>query len=65
MNRTLVAVLATLMCVGGMSIGVRAQTADSSDHTAPSYDMKAQALLDLGGVQKKFVDLANALPAES
>jgi uncharacterized damage-inducible protein DinB len=26
--------------------------------------MKAQALQDLGGVQKKFVDLANALPAD-
>jgi DinB superfamily len=35
----------------------------SEDHTAPSYDMKGQALVDLDQVQKKFVDLANALPA--
>jgi uncharacterized damage-inducible protein DinB len=34
------------------------------DHTAPSYDMKAQALLDLERVQKKFVDLAGAVPAD-
>jgi hypothetical protein len=66
MNRTVVAVLTSLMCIGGMSIGIRAQTADANaaDHTAPSYDMKAQALLDLEGVQKKFVSLANALPAD-
>jgi len=38
--------------------------AANTDHTPPSYDMKAQALLDLGQVQKKFVDLANAFPAD-
>jgi uncharacterized damage-inducible protein DinB len=37
---------------------------DPVDHTAPSYDMKGQALLDLETMQKKFVDLANALPAD-
>lgn len=36
----------------------------ASDASAPSYDMKAQALLDLERVQKKFVDLANAMPAD-
>jgi len=36
----------------------------SADRTAPSYDMKGQALLDLENVQKKFVDLANAVPAD-
>ena len=41
-----------------------ARSSDATDHTAPSYDMKAQALLDLEQVQKKFVDLANALPAD-
>ncbi len=34
------------------------------DQTAPSYDMKGQALLDLENMQKKFVDLANSMPAE-
>ncbi len=41
-----------------------AQSAQSSDKTAPSYDMKPQALLDLKGLQKKFVDLADAIPQE-
>ncbi len=53
------------LCVG--AIGVSAQTADTAaaaDHTAPSYDMKAQSLADLGVVQKKMVDLANAIPAD-
>jgi uncharacterized damage-inducible protein DinB len=36
----------------------------STDSTAPSYDMKAQALLDLQGVNKKCVDLAEALPSD-
>lgn len=51
-------VLAAL-CAG--TINVRAD--DAVDHTPPSYDMKGQSLVDLAGVQKKFVDLANALPA--
>ncbi|MGA7908437.1 MAG: DinB family protein, partial [Candidatus Sulfotelmatobacter sp.] len=47
--------------------GAPAQNYDAgatADHTAPSYDMKAQSLVDLEQVQKKFVDLANALPAD-
>ena len=41
----------------------RAQVPQTSpDTTAPSYDMKAQALLDLQAVNKKCVDLAQALP---
>ncbi len=45
---------------------VSAQTSDAAaaDHTAPSYDMKGQSLADLAVVQKKFVDLANAIPAD-
>jgi len=35
----------------------------AQDHTAPSYDMKAQSLLDLEMMEKKFTDLANAVPA--
>jgi hypothetical protein len=41
-----------------------ARAAEANDKTAPSYDMKGQALLDLEAVQEKFVNLANALPAE-
>ena len=42
----------------------RSSDAPAPDHTAPTYDMKAQSLLDLQAVQKKFVDLANALPTD-
>lgn len=60
--------LAGLVVWLGLGLGVvsaPAQNADAStDHTAPSYDMKAQALFDLAAVQKKFVDLANAVPAD-
>jgi uncharacterized damage-inducible protein DinB len=38
--------------------------AKSADKSAPSYDMKAQALLDIEQLQKKFVDLAGAIPAD-
>ena len=34
------------------------------DATAPSYDLKPQALLDLADLQKKFVSLAKAVPAD-
>jgi uncharacterized damage-inducible protein DinB len=47
------------------AIAAPAKTADDAvDHTAPSYDMKGQALADLEAVQKKFVDLANTVPAD-
>ena len=42
----------------------RANPGNSTDSTAPSYDMKAQALLDLQAVNKKCVDLAEALPGD-
>ncbi|MGA8767180.1 MAG: DinB family protein [Candidatus Acidiferrales bacterium] len=42
----------------------RTFAAQSTDKTAPSYDMKAQSLLDLDAMHKKFVSLAEAIPAE-
>src|ERR1700719_1952556 len=39
-------------------------TPPGTDKTAPSYDMKAQAIYDLQDLQKKFVGLAEAIPAE-
>jgi len=36
----------------------------SEDKTPPSYDMKAQALVDLQDLHKKMVALATAIPAE-
>jgi uncharacterized damage-inducible protein DinB len=64
MKRVLLPFTLILAVLSVAASGVAAQTATSADNTAPSYDMKAQALLDLGRVQQKFVDLANAIPAD-
>src|ERR1700726_608802 len=66
MNRLLLRLMLVLLGLSG-AIGASAQspdTAAAADHTAPSYDMKAQSLADLQIVQKKFVDLANVVPAD-
>ena len=53
------------VCLSALAITASAQTSTAPvDNTAPGYDMKAQALVDLERVQKKFVDLANAVPAD-
>jgi hypothetical protein len=67
MKKVFLAALFLVMSLGSGAIGASAQNSDAAataDHTAPSYDMKAQSLADLQVVQKKFVDLANALPAD-
>jgi uncharacterized damage-inducible protein DinB len=61
--------LAMVLVLAGLSTGAirsSAQGSDaaSADHTSPSYDMKGQSLADLAEVQKKFVDLANAIPGD-
>ena len=54
----------------GLSAGLTVATGQNtngpgnSDRSAPSYDMKAQSLVDLQALQKKFVDLATAVPGE-
>ena len=51
--------------VSASAVAAHAQASNNAtDSTAPSYDMKAQALLDLQAVNKKCVDLAQALPAD-
>jgi uncharacterized damage-inducible protein DinB len=64
--KRMITLLLALALFNPEAIVALAQNSDaaSADHTAPSYDMKGQALLDLENVQKKFVDLANALPAD-
>jgi uncharacterized damage-inducible protein DinB len=67
MKKVFLAVLFLLLGLGAGATRAGAQTPDaaaSADHTTPSYDMKAQALLDLEAVQKKFAALAEALPAD-
>ena len=38
--------------------------ATAEDKTPPSYDMKPQSILDLQTMQKKFTDLAQAIPTD-
>ena len=61
--------LSLALLLAGLSLTVAQAPAQNSatasaDHTPPSYDMKAQALVDLDTVQKKFAGLANAVPAD-
>jgi uncharacterized damage-inducible protein DinB len=65
MNKTFLSTVLVLLSLGAGVRDASAQDSNSTqDHTAPSYDMKAQSLADLQQVQKKFVDLATALPAD-
>jgi len=65
MNKLLMSACLLWVGLSAGAIATAAQNSDATaDHTAPSYDMKAQALFDLAAVQKKFVALANALPAD-
>jgi uncharacterized damage-inducible protein DinB len=67
MKRVLVALMLVSAGLSVVAVRASAQSSDAtaaSDRTAPSYDMKAQSLLDLENVHKKFVDLANAIPAD-
>jgi uncharacterized damage-inducible protein DinB len=65
MRTTFVAAVFGLFMMTTMAFGADTQNAAASaDHTPPSYDMKPQSLLDLETMQKKFVDLAKALPAD-
>jgi len=64
-NKQFLGLMTVLLSLSMTAGSAAAKPADDAvDHTAPSYDMKAQALLDLENMQKKFVDLANALPAD-
>ena len=66
-KRLLLAVVFCLMAgVTASSVYAKksAQSAPPADKTAPSYDMKAQAIVDLQQLQGKFVTLAEAIPAD-
>src|ERR1700733_4787117 len=58
--------LVGLACILNASpVAMHARAADNgTDRTAPSYDLKAQALVDLQAVNKKCVDLVEALPSD-
>ncbi|HXN74582.1 MAG TPA: DinB family protein [Candidatus Acidoferrales bacterium] len=48
----------------GSQAAQSAPPAQSADKTPPSYDMKPQSLLDLETINKKFISLAEAIPAD-
>lgn len=60
----LIPILLWLTIAGMQATAQNSSPGMMGDHTAPSYDMKGQSLLDLENVQKKFVDLANAIPSD-
>ena len=62
-NLVLSAMVFALLACGTAARGA-AQAAQAADKTSPSYDMKAQSLQDLDDMHKKFVTLAEAIPAE-
>ena len=65
MKSTVLSLICMLSAVGGITSTTRAQAPQTStDTTAPSYDMKAQALLDLQAVNKKCADLAQVVPSD-
>lgn len=48
MKRVLLSALFLTVCLAAGAIGAAAQNSDATtDHTAPSYDMKGQSLADL------------------
>jgi uncharacterized damage-inducible protein DinB len=70
MRKIYLAVLAVAIVLSGTTHRAGAQDRSMTtvppgvDSTPPSYDMKPQSLLDLENMQKKFVTLAQAIPAD-
>jgi uncharacterized damage-inducible protein DinB len=58
------AVNASQQAASATSAASPAAMAAPADKTTPSYDMKAQAALDLQQLQERFVSLAQAIPAD-
>src|SRR5690348_7306084 len=68
MKSGLTLLFCALLCLASTSASPGQQSssspAASQDKTPPSYDMKAQAILDLQQMQQKFTTLADAVPQE-
>ena len=63
MNQRFLRLMIVLLGLSSLAIASPVKGADDAmDHTAPSYDMKAQALLDLERMQTKFVDPGQCAP---
>lgn len=71
MKKAIMIALALIVAAGSSRLAVAKSNAEkqatssaSADKTAPSYDMKAQALVDLEDLQKKYAELAKSIPAD-
>jgi uncharacterized damage-inducible protein DinB len=65
MKTVITGIMLALGAINGNTLMAQAQAAQpATDNTAPSYDMKAQALIDLQSVNKKCVDLAQVVPSD-
>src|SRR5260370_35298393 len=68
MNRFVRMLVCACLVTGLASAALAQETApppvQSADKTPPSYDLKAQAALDLQQLQEKFTKLAEAIPQE-
>src|SRR5271155_5034788 len=64
MKNICLSVFVFALLVGGAATRAAARPAQSTDTTAPSYDMKPQSIQDFDDMHKKFVSLAQAIPAD-
>jgi uncharacterized damage-inducible protein DinB len=64
MRKALLSALALALLASAGIARANPRPSQGDDKTPPSYDMKAQALLDIDQLHKKFADLAGAVPAE-
>ena len=62
MKKLCLSALLVLLALSGSAR--RTFAARPEDKTSPSYDMKGQSLVDLDDMHKKFVRLAEAIPAD-
>jgi DinB superfamily len=66
MNKIFSQLAIILVLLSTAAVGASPTNPDTTaaDPTAPKYDLKARSLLDLQRMQKKFADLANAVPTD-
>jgi uncharacterized damage-inducible protein DinB len=64
MKNLVISAMVFALLASGTAARAAAQAGQSTDKTSPSYDMKAQSLVDLDDMHKKFVTLAEAIPAD-
>jgi uncharacterized damage-inducible protein DinB len=64
MRKALLAGLAVAVLLSAGVARAYPRPGQGDDKTAPSYDLKGEALVDIDQVHKKFVDLATAIPAD-